>query len=163
VFSYAPGAASPAAQALSIGGGLPFTVTTGSAGGWLSVTPLSGAAPATLTVSVNPAGLASGTYSGVILIVSNTDAGSTSQNGVVSIAIPGSPTQTVPVTLEVKASVPFIGSLVNAASLLSSPLAPGEIVSVFGRGLGPVDSANLRITASSVIDNLLAGTRAIVN
>src|SRR5207249_528809 len=54
-FTYQSGGAIPAAQTLSIGGrGLIFTVTTASAGGWLSVIPLSGAAPATLSVAVNP-------------------------------------------------------------------------------------------------------------
>jgi uncharacterized protein (TIGR03437 family) len=115
---------------------------------WLTVSPSSATSPATVIVSVNPLGLAPGTYSGVIAI---------------TLVGGAAGAQTVPVTLEVTALVPFIGSLVNAASLLSSPLAPGEIVSIFGRGLGPVDGATLRLTASSAVDNLLAGTRVMIN
>jgi trimeric autotransporter adhesin len=41
---------------------------TGPNGGWLSVTPLSGTAPATLTVTADPAGLAPGTYTAQITV-----------------------------------------------------------------------------------------------
>jgi uncharacterized protein (TIGR03437 family) len=150
-FTYVPGGPLPAPQPLLVAdlpAGTAFTVAASSPENWLSASPSSATSPATLSVSVNPAALAKGTYSGAITI---TPAG-------------GSVTaQTVPVTLEVTSAVPFIGSLVNAASLLASPLAPGEIVSIFGRGLGPVDSALLRITPASLVDNSLAGTRVIID
>lgn len=45
-----------------------FTASASSTGNWLSVTPTSGYAPATLSVSVSPAGLAAGTYTGTITV-----------------------------------------------------------------------------------------------
>jgi uncharacterized protein (TIGR03437 family) len=44
------------------------SVRTDSGGNWLSVTPASGVAPATLTASANPRGLAAGTYTGQITV-----------------------------------------------------------------------------------------------
>jgi uncharacterized protein (TIGR03437 family) len=60
-------------------------------------------------------------------------------------------------------SGPRISSLVNAASLLSSPLAPGEIISIFGAGLGPEQEQLMRITPGNLVDSSLAGTRVIIN
>jgi len=48
--------------------------TTSSSASWLSVSPASGTTPATLSVSVNPSGLAAGSYSGTLTI---TGSGST--------------------------------------------------------------------------------------
>jgi len=52
---------------------------------------------------------------------------------------------------------------VNAASLLASPLAPGEIISIFGSALGPLDQELLRLTPSNLIESSLSGTRVIIN
>jgi uncharacterized protein (TIGR03437 family) len=40
---------------------------------------------------------------------------------------------------------------------------PGEIISVFGRGLGPLDSTLLHMTPSGKVDNALSGTRVIID
>src|SRR5580700_5397712 len=45
-----------------------FTAAATSTGNWLSVSPTSGATPATLMVSVNTAGLAVGLYSGMVTV-----------------------------------------------------------------------------------------------
>jgi uncharacterized protein (TIGR03437 family) len=63
----------------------------------------------------------------------------------------------------VTAPLPRLTSLVNAASLLSSPLAPGEIISIFGAGLGPDDAQQLRITPANLVDSSLGGTRVVIN
>jgi hypothetical protein len=69
-FSATAGGASPANQSLSItntgGGTLSWSATDNAT--WLSVSPTSGDAPSTATVSVNIAGLAAGTYNGTITI-----------------------------------------------------------------------------------------------
>ena len=54
------------------GAAIPFTAaaSTSSGGNWLSVSPSSGNTPATLTVSVNTAGLAAGVYNGSITLTS---------------------------------------------------------------------------------------------
>lgn len=60
------------------------TATTGDGASWLSVTSSSTTLPATLTVAANPFGLAQGTYSGNIAIVSG---GTTVANIPVSFAV----------------------------------------------------------------------------
>ena len=88
-FSFATGGAIPAAQTISFSasGGTPvsFNAASTASAGWLRVTPVSGATPATLTVTVAPAGLAPGTYSGEVAITA------------------GSVKQSIPVTLTVVA------------------------------------------------------------
>jgi uncharacterized protein (TIGR03437 family) len=79
-FTY-PNGAPARSQTLKIfnagGGSLPFSVTaaTQTGGSWLSVTPASGSVspglPVALTVTANPANLATGTYTGSIIIQSN--------------------------------------------------------------------------------------------
>ena len=67
-FTASAGGASPSSQSLQIansgGGTLAWTATASAASGgsWLSVTPASGTAPSTLSVSVSTAGLSAGTY-----------------------------------------------------------------------------------------------------
>jgi uncharacterized protein (TIGR03437 family) len=68
-FTYQQGGASPAAQSLALtatGGSLAISASTNTP--WLSITPASGATPVNASVSVNPAGLAPGTYSAAITI-----------------------------------------------------------------------------------------------
>jgi uncharacterized protein (TIGR03437 family) len=159
-FTYQAGGANPADQTLLLtvsgGVGLAFTATASSAG-WLSVSPPSGAAPASLNVSVNPAGLLAGTYSGVVLISASTGAAGSSQNIAVSLTV--SAAAPPPITNP----VPIITLLVNGASLLPSPLSPGEIISFYGRGLGPTDSAAFLLTPTGMVENSLAGTRVIID
>ena len=52
----------------TITGAFTTAVLTDSGGNWLSVSPSSGTAPATLTVTVDPSNLAPGRYSGEVLI-----------------------------------------------------------------------------------------------
>jgi uncharacterized protein (TIGR03437 family) len=149
-FSYQPGGSPPGPQYLPISGGaggLAFTATAASREGWLRVSPSTGTLPATLTVSADPGALGQGTYTGSITITPG-----------------GLP---VPVTLTVGPapglSAPRLTSLVNAASLLSSPLAPGEIISIFGSGLGPEQEQLMRITPGNLVDSALGGTRVIID
>jgi uncharacterized protein (TIGR03437 family) len=159
-FGYQTASPNPADQTLVLtvsgGANLAFSATASSAG-WLSVSPPGGPAPASLIVSVNPAGLVAGTYSGVILIATGTGATGSSQN--IAVALTVSAAAPPPITN----AVPIITSLVNGASLLPSPLAPGEIITFFGRGLGPPDSAPFRLTTAGLVDNSLAGTRVIID
>jgi uncharacterized protein (TIGR03437 family) len=72
-FSYQVGAATPAAQSLTIGSSdasLSFSATsaTTTGGGWLAVSPAGSVTPGTLSVSVNPASLAPGTYAGNVIV-----------------------------------------------------------------------------------------------
>ncbi|MBI2686355.1 MAG: hypothetical protein HYX27_08570 [Acidobacteria bacterium] len=73
-FTQAQGAAAPPAQTVNItssGTVLNYsTVATSPVGSWLSVTPANGATPGALSVSVNGAGLAPGTYNGSVTVSS---------------------------------------------------------------------------------------------
>jgi uncharacterized protein (TIGR03437 family) len=75
VFTWQQGADLPASQTLQVhssGGQVTFTtgVATTDGAAWLSATPASGSTPATLTVSVDPTGLAPGDYAGTVTITS---------------------------------------------------------------------------------------------
>ena len=159
-FNYQTGSANPPDQTLllTVSGvaGLAFTATASSAG-WLTVSPSSGAAPISLVVTANPAGLSAGTYSGVILIATNAGSSGSSQSIAVTLTISAAP------PAPIVNPVPVITSLVNGASLLAGPLAPGEIVSFFGRGLGPTDNASFLLTSAGTVASSLAGTRVIID
>lgn len=79
-FSAALGSAGPGAQNLNVGGSgaIAFTVTESSTSGgpWFAVSQGGGTSPASLTVSVNLAGLAAGSYAGTVTITPGAGGGS---------------------------------------------------------------------------------------
>ena len=95
-FSYQTGGSLPGSQSAQVtasgNAAVSFTADASSTGNWLSVTPASGTTPATLAVSVSPAGLPPGFYSGLIYVVPG--AGVTPQSGfwVVLTVSNGAPT-----------------------------------------------------------------------
>jgi len=111
-FEYDPGQASPVPRTIRVfSKGAPLSFTAAAYGGtWLSVTPSGGTTPGTLSISVDPAGLSSGTYSGTI-----------------NLAAPGSAAVTVPVILTVTSSASGEGgdgtSGGSETQLLASPYA----------------------------------------
>ncbi|MGA2038179.1 MAG: BACON domain-containing carbohydrate-binding protein [Bryobacteraceae bacterium] len=118
-FNYAVGGRIPAAQGISItntGGGALSWVASASAA-WVGLSPASGTAPATLSVSANPATLAAGSYSATVLI---TAAGATASPASVSV------------TLVVQA--PSITGVTNGASFQAG-FASATWVSIFGTNL----------------------------
>jgi uncharacterized protein (TIGR03437 family) len=131
-------AAAPAPQTVQTGAGyingeepigplffsLATSVTTASGGNWLTVYPAAGTIPGTISVSVNPAGLAVGTYTGTIAVSSPDLAGATPA--------------AVTVNLTVSAALtPVVTSVGNAASGFSSAVSPGEEVAIYGSNFGP--------------------------
>jgi uncharacterized protein (TIGR03437 family) len=143
-FNYTMGEAAPASQEVMVAssaGALAFTAaaaTNAGSGNWLSVSPASGTTPGTLTVTVNPASLAVGMYTGTVTVT----AGGA-----------GNSPQMVNVTLNVAAPIiptPVIMSVKNSGSYALGAVAPGEIVSIFGSNLGPADGVTGTIT-----DNML--------
>src|SRR5665811_110342 len=90
--------------------GLAFTVQTSSGSTWLTVSPKSGATPADLTVTVDPARLAADTYTATITV--------TGTNGAVGLT-------TVKVKMIVAPPLPAISLVANAASLVGGRIAPG--------------------------------------
>jgi hypothetical protein len=72
-FNYMSGSTAPGSQNIAItstGGALNFTAAA-TGGAWLSISPASGSTPATVKVSANPTGLATGTYNGTITITAS--------------------------------------------------------------------------------------------
>jgi uncharacterized protein (TIGR03437 family) len=54
-------------------------------------------------------------------------------------------------------------SVVNAASMLPGPVAPGEMVSIFGVGIGPVTPASGALDESGLLSTELADTKVLFN
>ena len=52
-------------------------------------------------------------------------------------------------------------AIVNAASMLAGPVAPGEIVSIFGSGIGPATAVSGALDASGVLAGSLAETQVL--
>jgi len=148
-FAYTAGNPPPAAQTVSVtssGQAVAFTAVASSSG-WLSVTPGAAGTPATLSVSVNPANLGAGSYSGSI--------GLSGGNGTLQLSIS--------VTLIVIAPYPVIDTVVNAASYLSGGISPGEIVAVFGSSLGPAKGVGATIDSKGFIETSLASVQVTFN
>jgi uncharacterized protein (TIGR03437 family) len=145
--NYALGAAnpSPVNVALSRSSPVPFSVAT-SGEPWLAVSPTSGQTPATLKVTVNPTGLAANTYTAIITV-------STTTTGYAALKIP--------VTFTVGGTAPVFtaGGIVNAASGLSGPIAPGEMITIYTLNAGPADVAGLQLNASGLVSTSVAGTQ----
>ena len=153
-FTSPSGSQTPLSQTVNVtSAASPFsftaTATAGNSGTWLAVTPTSGTTPAALNVTANPAGLSTGKYSGIVTITpSDTTI----------------PVQTLPVTLTVGSSSTssvFVRSILNAATWLPGSVAPGEIITITGTGLGPITGSVATVLASGAIDTTLAGTRVL--
>jgi uncharacterized protein (TIGR03437 family) len=56
-----------------------------------------------------------------------------------------------------------IGDVVNSASNLSGPVAPGELVVVYGSGLGPGSLAGPQVDSSGHLSSNVAGTQVLFN
>ncbi len=125
-FNYAVGGSSPAPQTVSISnagsGTLSWTASPGAY--WIAVNTASGSAPGTLSVSMNPANLAAGTYNSTIQIVSPGATGSPASIAV-SLVVTGSQ------------PAPTITAVANAASFQPTA-ASATWLSVFGSSLSSV-------------------------
>lgn len=116
--------------------------TTATGGPWLIVGPTQGDTPATLTATVNSGGLSVGTY-----------------NGTVQITPTGGTPLSVSITLIVAQPKPSLTAVTNAASFLSGPVAPGEIVTLFGSAIGPSPLVTYRITEFGRLDTSVGDTQ----
>ena len=59
------------------------------------------------------------------------------------------------------ATLPRIAAVVDAASFLSRPLAPGQLATVFGSGIGPEELVTFSTPLVGIIYNHLAGVRVL--
>ena len=143
-FAFQQGSANPAPQALSVTSAAPagFAASASSAGNWLAVTPASAVTPSTLSVSVFPAGLAPGTYTGSVTI--GTGAGA----------------QTVTVTLVVAASqaIAISPSSFTFASVIGGAVPAPQTLTISGGTAG----LNFNASASSAGNWLTLGASTVV-
>ena len=85
-FTYQTGGSTPAAQPVTLSSSSALNYTAVSSAAWLNATPASGATPASLSVSVNPSGLAVGNYSGTLTVTAS-GASNSPQKIAVSLAV----------------------------------------------------------------------------
>jgi uncharacterized protein (TIGR03437 family) len=122
-FEYTAGGSLPAAQTVSVSnaGGGTFSWAATASDFWLEISEASGSAPGALSVSVNPANLAAGTYTASLQIA--------------GVGVTGNPIS-VAVTLAVQGQQPAgsIASVTNAGSFQPG-IAGATWISIFGTGL----------------------------
>jgi uncharacterized protein (TIGR03437 family) len=58
---------------------------------------------------------------------------------------------------------PVVNAVSNAASYDTKAVSPGEIVSIWGAGLGPAAGANLTLDSNDLVETSLAGTQVFIN
>jgi uncharacterized protein (TIGR03437 family) len=158
-FTYASGSTTlPAPQVVQVTstGSVTFNATftpnasIANRGNFITVTPASGTAPATITLGVNSTILATlpqGTYAGTVTVSS-----------------PGIASQTVNVSLTVGAAPPpAITAIVNAATLQPGPIGPGEIISIFGTNAGPSTPQTFTLTTAGTVPTTLGGVTVTFN
>jgi glucose/arabinose dehydrogenase len=122
-FAAQAGGGNPASASLSVtntgGGTLSWTATDNAT--WLSATPAGGNAPSTLTVSVDVAGLAVGTYAGAVTIAS---AGAAGSPGVIPVTL----TITTPPTVWPQISItPVAGGFTRPVHITHAGDGSGRI------------------------------------
>jgi uncharacterized protein (TIGR03437 family) len=152
-FAYQSGGSPPQAQTVTVSATSAAAFTAAASGGsWLAVNPTSGTTPASLSVSVSPAGLNPGTYNGTISV--------TGTNGAQG-------TLTVNVTLTVTASLPplpTIDGVTNAASYATGAVSPGELVTLFGTAIGPATAASATTDpATGKLATTIGGVQVLFN
>jgi hypothetical protein len=89
-FTYQMGGTVPAGQSINVTGSSAMGYTATSSGSWLSVTPASGNTPGSLTASVNPSGLAAGTYNGTVTVTA-AGASNSPQKVIVTLTVTAAP------------------------------------------------------------------------
>jgi uncharacterized protein (TIGR03437 family) len=137
----------PPPQTVQATSSWPMAVAVGVSGGWLQVTPLSGTTPLSLTVTVNPVGLAPGVHNGTITI--------TSPGAAVAPA-------TISVAFSVGGGTPRILEVSNGAGL-AHDFAPGSMITLYGKDLGPAEPQVARTSPGQPIECSVRGTRVLLN
>ena len=148
-FTYSTGGVtSPQSLAVSSNVPVAFTVSasTTAGGRWLTVSAASGTSPTTLTISVDPGTLAASTYSGLISV---------------QPLDPQIPPVNIPVTFSVAPGPPTLLAITNAASFVPGPVAPGELITLFGSRMGPDVLAMATLDSTGKLNTALAQTRVL--
>ena len=151
-FSYTVDGTAPEPQTVTVGtNSIPAAISIQAGGeSWLRVDASAAVTPAALKFSVNGAGLAPGSYSSTVAVVSR-DAGNSPQMVRVTLTVSAAPAPVLPVV--------SVTSVVNAASRVAGPVAPGEIVALAGTGMGP--GSAVAIDPGSPAPAVLGGTQVL--
>jgi uncharacterized protein (TIGR03437 family) len=152
-------------------GSVPLPLSVGSttystSDSWLIVAPaVTGTVPYPLVqvstpdavvVTADATNLAVGTYTATLTLISPTASGN-------SASIPVSLTVTPePQPLPQPGTVPLTTAVLNGASQTAAPLAPGEIVTIFGQNFGPAQPAGL-VLASNKVGSIDSGVQVLFN
>ena len=148
------GGSSPPSQSIQLnssGGAMAFFFDASSSRpSWLSWSTNSNTTPATLVASVSPAGLAKGTYSAEIALLP------------IAKAFQDAATLRIPITLTV-GTPPTITNVANSASFAGGAIAPGEIVTINGIGLGPSSPLGTALDAGGKVTTSLGGVTVSFN
>src|SRR5690606_33802401 len=122
-------------------GSFTVAVNTESGGAWLRATPESGTTPGTVQLSIDPLLLGTGRYAGTVPLVVDHAA-----------AQP----RTVPVELSVGSPSAAVQSVLHAAALAPTAVAPVQMITILGTGLGPLLPAVPRPTSAGAYDTRIA-------
>ncbi len=173
-FTQAQGGGAPDAKTVSLTastGVLSFsaTATTNVGGNWLSVTPIVGSTPATLSVSASGASLAQGTYTGQITVQSQ---GATNSPMTIPVVFTVGPAQTIsltPATLTFNSqqgatappaqsvSVGSSGGALNFTAAAATSTGGGWLSVSPGSGTTPA-SLSISVTPGTLSAGTYAGT-----
>jgi hypothetical protein len=139
-FTVQAGAAGPPAQNVSTSSSgaqvsVSATATTSTGGSWLSVAPASATTPSALSVSVNPSGLAAGTFSGTVSIASS---GVSNSPRTVAVTLTVTPSASLPTLALAPTTMSFTvqaGGLAPPAQSLSANSSAGTLVGIVASAL----------------------------
>ena len=146
-FFYTVGGANPPSQSITIGngGGGVLSWTATSSASWLNLSTSGG----TLMVSVNPLSLNPTTYTGTITV---TAPGASNSPQAIRVTL----------TVSTAASTVVVSSVTNSASGAAGAIAPGEIITIKGNGLGPAPGVQFSVDPSTgIVASTLSGTRVL--
>lgn len=136
----------------SDGGPLDFRISATSTGNWLSVTPISGTTPAIIRLVADAGSLISGNYTGRLNITTSGAALNT-----IALTIPLIVTNSsISTSPEISAS-----GILNGANYKPGPLAPGEVITIFGTGIGPAALVGAQLTSAGTVSKFIGNTRVL--
>lgn len=131
-FTYQTGGPTPAAQPVTLSGSSALSYTVVSSAAWLNATPASGNTPASLSVSVNPSGLAVGNYNGTVNVTAS-GASNSPQKIAVSLAVTSA-----------------------SSGNPSLNVAPGTLTFTYASGTTTTGTQNLSITSTGAALHITA-------
>ncbi|MBZ5604546.1 MAG: Ig-like domain repeat protein [Acidobacteriia bacterium] len=134
---------------INVNSGQPWSITafpSNRTTSWMRVYPLSGTGPATVTITAAGAGLSNGLHQAT-LVIQSVD------------ALP----EYTGVDVNFVVGQPAISSIVNAASLVNTGLAPGLMFAIKGGGLGPEIGLMPQLDENGRVSTNLSGVQVLVN